>query len=80
MSAISIETGVQAITYMIVILASIMLVWWALAAFRFDLFLREPKSFRARALQLIIAVVLGYNVAKFLMDYAHFASLLKWIL
>ena len=79
MSNLMIETVSQAISYMIVLLLSILLTWWALQAFRFDIFLREPKSFKARMLQLIIAVVIGYNLAKFLMDYAHFASLLRWI-
>jgi uncharacterized integral membrane protein (TIGR02327 family) len=74
-----IETVSQAISYMIVLLMCILLTWWALQAFRFDIFLREPKSFKARMLQLIIAVVIGYNLARFLMDYAHFASLLKWV-
>lgn len=79
LSDIAIETGSQAIAYMIVILASILLTWWALQAFRFDIFLREPRSFKARVLQLIIAVVIGYNLARFLMDYTHFASLMRWM-
>lgn len=80
MSNIAIETGIQGIAYLIIILAAILLTWWAMQAFRFDIFLREPRSFRARMLQLIIAVVIGYNLAKFLMDYMHFASLMRWII
>jgi len=80
LSGIAISTGSQAIAYMVVILASIMLTWWAMQAFRFDVFLREPRSFRARVLQLIVAVVIGYNLARFLMDYTHVASLLRWVL
>lgn len=79
-SGLPVQTGAQAIAYLIVLLACILLAWWALTAFRLDAFLREPKSLRARMLQLIIAVVIGYNLAKFLMDYAHFASLMRWIL
>jgi uncharacterized integral membrane protein (TIGR02327 family) len=79
MSGIAIETAAQAIAYLIVILLGILLAWWALQAFRFDIFVKEPKSLKARVLQLIFAVVLGYNLARFLLDYAYFASFMSWI-
>jgi|HigsolmetaAR203D_1030402.scaffolds.fasta_scaffold38444_2 conserved hypothetical integral membrane protein len=78
-SGIAVETAAQAIAYLIVILAGILLAWWALQAFRFDMFVREPKSLKARVLQLLVAVVIGYNVARFLLDYAYFASFMSWI-
>lgn len=79
LSDIAIQTGSQAIAYMVVLLASILLTWWALQAFRFDIFLREPRSFKARVFQLIIAVVIGYNLARFLLEYAHFTTLIRWM-
>jgi len=43
--------------------------WWAIQAFRFDLFTANPKGPQAKALQIILAVVLGYQLASFLLDY-----------
>lgn len=79
MSGIAIKTAAQAIAYLIVILACILLAWWALQAFRFDVFVKDPKSLKARVLQLLVAVVIGYNVARFLLDYAFFASFMSWV-
>lgn len=60
-------------------LVCIFIAWWALQAFRFDIFVREPKRMKAKVLQLLFAVVLGYQLAKFLLDYAYYTSLLKWL-
>jgi uncharacterized integral membrane protein (TIGR02327 family) len=43
--------------------------WWALQEFRFDLFVKRPKSPQSKLLQLLLAVAIGYQTAKFVMDY-----------
>ncbi|USG65395.1 DUF1146 family protein [Brevibacillus ruminantium] len=43
--------------------------WWALQAFRFDLFLKSPNSARAKLLQIILSIILGYQIASFFMNY-----------
>lgn len=51
------------------IIACIALAWWALQAFRFDLFTHNPNSPQARGLQVILSLVLGYLLALFFLDF-----------
>jgi uncharacterized integral membrane protein (TIGR02327 family) len=69
-------TGLLNIT---ISLVSIVLCWWALQAFRFDLFVVNPRGARAKALQMILAVVIGYQLSRFFMDYLNWSILLKYV-
>lgn len=60
-------------------LLSILLCWWALQSFRFDAFLKQPKSAQANMLRIILSVVLGYQFASFVLSYANWSSTLKWL-
>nr|WP_194247049.1 DUF1146 family protein [Brevibacillus borstelensis] len=53
----------------IVSVALIGVSWWALQAFRFDLFLKNPQGPQAKLLQIIMSIFLGYQMASFLMEY-----------
>jgi uncharacterized integral membrane protein (TIGR02327 family) len=52
-----------------VALTSIYICWWALQGLRFERFVHEPGSPQAKALHLILAVILGYHFSAFLIDY-----------
>lgn len=54
-------------------LGCIALAFWALQAFRFDLFLKNPRSGQAKTLMILLSVVLGYGTAEFLMVYGSWA-------
>ena len=54
---------------MIIYLILIGLSWWALQEFRFDLFMRRPKSAAAKMLQVLLSIALGYIVGSFFLDY-----------
>jgi uncharacterized integral membrane protein (TIGR02327 family) len=60
-------------------LLSITLAWWALQGFRFDLFLADPRGARAKVLQMILSVVLGYQLSRFFIDYLNWSILLKYV-
>ncbi|MDA5108138.1 MULTISPECIES: DUF1146 family protein [Brevibacillus] len=47
----------------------IALSWWGLQAIRFDLFLKKPDSAQAKLLQILLSLVIGYEVARFFLDY-----------
>lgn len=51
--------------------------WWALQSFRFDMFTYHPKSPQAKALQIILSIVIGYTLAKFFIDYLGWSFQLK---
>jgi len=61
--------GYTGLLGIIVTITSIALAWWALQAFRFDIFTANPKSPQAKTLQIILAVVLGHQLAQFFIDY-----------
>ncbi|MFC0216380.1 DUF1146 family protein [Paenibacillus chartarius] len=43
--------------------------WWCLQEFRFDVLLRRPKSPQAKLLQIFLSIALGYQLARFFLDY-----------
>lgn len=63
--------------YIVIVIICIGLAWWGLQQFRFDLFLRNPKSAQSKVLQILLAIALGYEAARFLIDYFNWSALLK---
>lgn len=61
--------GMYGFVSIIVSVALIGVSWWALQAFRFDLFLKNPQGPQAKLLQIIMSIFLGYQMASFLMEY-----------
>lgn len=53
----------------LIMLVSTGISWWALQAFRFDMFLARPKGAQAKTLQVLLSLALGYLVSKFLTEY-----------
>mgnify|MGYP001385165018 CR=1 FL=1 len=62
-----------------VVLVCIALSWWALQSLRIDVFLRHPSGAQAKALQILLAIALGYQVAKFFFDYLNWSLLIRWM-
>lgn len=79
MDAAARSAGMSGVISIVVVLVCIWAAWWALQGFRFDVFLKQPKSPQARLLTIMVAVVLGYQAAKFIMDYFVWSSTLKWL-
>ncbi|TCS83389.1 DUF1146 family protein [Tepidibacillus fermentans] len=57
----------------VVTLISIGVSWWALQVVRFDVFTFRPKSPQAIALQIILSIVIGYQLSRFLLDYVSWS-------
>lgn len=60
-----------------IVLLCIALAWWSLQQFRFDLFLKNAKSAPAKMLQVLLSIVLGYEAARFIIDYFNWTQLLQ---
>jgi uncharacterized integral membrane protein (TIGR02327 family) len=67
----------SAILYIGIYLIFIALSWWALQEFRFDLFLKKPRSGAAKLLQILLSIALGHLVASFFMQYLNLSLGLK---
>lgn len=61
-----------------VALASIAVCWWALLGFKFERFVHHPGSPQAKVLHLVLAVILGYQFARFVLDYVGWATMFRW--
>jgi len=51
--------------------------WWALQAIRFDIFTHHPSSAQTKILQIILSIVIGYQLAQFFLDYLGWSYNLK---
>jgi uncharacterized integral membrane protein (TIGR02327 family) len=70
-------TASMAILYIGIYLLCIALSWWALQEFRFDLFLKKPRSPAAKLLQILLSIALGHLVASFFVQYLNLSMGLK---
>lgn len=70
-------SGVYAIVIMLICIG---FSWWALQSLRFDVFLRNHKGPQAKLLQILLSLVLGYETARFILDYFHWSTLLKGLI
>lgn len=64
---------------MFVTLGCMVLVWVLLQEVSWEKLLRQPTHPRARLLQLMVAVAIGYLFARFLLDYWEWAGAIKWL-
>ncbi|WP_425501676.1 DUF1146 family protein [Saccharibacillus qingshengii] len=71
------QTGVSGILSMVVSLGCIILAWWALQNLKLDLITRHPQSPQGKMLHVLLAIVLGHFVAKFMLDYIGWSQLLR---
>ncbi|MFT9849111.1 DUF1146 family protein [Aneurinibacillus sp. REN35] len=70
----------MAVAGMINILLSLVFIglsFWALQAFRFDLFTVNPKGAQAKLLQIFLSIVIGHGIASFFSDYFGWTQMLR---
>jgi uncharacterized integral membrane protein (TIGR02327 family) len=76
-SAINQSLALDSLMNICIVVISIGLSWWGLQSIRFDLFLKRPKSAPAIFLQILLSIALGSEVARFIIEYFNWSSLLK---
>jgi len=69
--------GFQGLYAIVVVLLSIFFVWLLLSEVKWEALLKNPHSPKARLLQIVIAVILGYLFASFLLQYFNFSTMLQ---
>jgi uncharacterized integral membrane protein (TIGR02327 family) len=72
----SFSLGLTAIVNIVLTLAGIALCWWALQSVKFDLFLSNPQGVQAKVLIIVLSIVLGHGITRFLSDYAGWSQML----
>lgn len=69
--------GFQGLFSIVVVILSILFVWMLLAEVAWDKLLKNQNSPKSRMLQIVIAVVLGYQLSSFLLQYLGFSTMLQ---
>lgn len=73
------SVGMGGLFAMAVMLFSIYLAWVVLQELKLDVFLKQPKGRRAIMLRVMLAVVIGYLFARFILDYWEWSLSLRYL-
>jgi uncharacterized integral membrane protein (TIGR02327 family) len=76
-SGYSLSFGVEGALDLMFLMLGIVVSWFALGNVRWDVFTKHPASTPSRLLRLILSIILGTQLANFLMQYVHATILLK---
>jgi uncharacterized integral membrane protein (TIGR02327 family) len=71
------SVGINALLSVAVMLLSVYLAWVVLQELKLDVFLKQPKGRRAVMLRLMLAVALGYQFSRFILDYWDWSMSLR---
>lgn len=80
MDELYVSLGTDSLLRIMVTLLCILLTWWALKIVRFDIFVKDIKSIQSRVLQLILAIVIGFQLGQFFIAYSDWSSGLRGLL
>ncbi len=69
--------GIQALISITLSIVFIAISWYALQAFKFDLFFSSPNSARSKILMILLSIVIGHGTATFFLDYLGWSLMLK---
>ncbi|PZE19387.1 DUF1146 family protein [Paenibacillus xerothermodurans] len=68
--------GMNGLLNIVIVLICIGGSWWALQELNFGKLLKRPKSVQSTLLQILLSVSVGYQAARFIIDYYHWST---WI-
>ncbi|WP_019535656.1 DUF1146 family protein [Paenibacillus ginsengihumi] len=66
--------GLNGLLNIVVSLICIGFSWWVLQSLRLEAALKNPRSAQAKLLQVFLSVALGYQIARFIIDYFQWSS------
>ncbi|MCP3775300.1 DUF1146 family protein [Paenibacillus sp. MZ04-78.2] len=70
----SASMGLKGMINIVVVLVFIGISWWALQELKLEMMLRRPKSAQAKMLQILLSIALGYQIARFVIDYLEWST------
>ncbi|QAY67721.1 DUF1146 family protein [Paenibacillus protaetiae] len=71
------SAGMTGLFSIVVTLLAIIFSWMLIQEFKWESLFRNPRSPKARMLQVVLSVIIGYLLARFVLDYWGWSSLLK---
>ena len=76
---ITASVGFDGLLSLVIALLSVTFAWYVVQGINLDKWLKQPRGPQARMLQLLLAVVLGHGLARFILDYLEWTRMLRWI-
>jgi len=70
-------TGVEGLFSIMLIILSIIFVWILMSEVRWDKILKKHTSIKSRMLQVVIAIVIGYLLGSFILQYWGYSTMLQ---
>ncbi|MFC4777858.1 DUF1146 family protein [Paenibacillus sp. GCM10023252] len=70
-------SGVSGLLSIVTAILSILFIWVLLQEFKLDVFFRHPRSPKARMFQVVLAIVIGHALARFILDYWEWSVMLR---
>jgi uncharacterized integral membrane protein (TIGR02327 family) len=68
--------GISSLINICVSLLCIVISWWVLLGVRIEAVIRPKRTAHAKALMIILSIVLGHNLATFLIDYLSWSKMI----
>ncbi|CAG7634289.1 hypothetical protein PAESOLCIP111_03552 [Paenibacillus solanacearum] len=69
--------GMSGLLNIVIVLVFIGFSWWVLQELKLDALFKRPRSAQAKLLQVFLSVALGYQLARFVIDYLSWSTWLK---
>ncbi|OMF37160.1 hypothetical protein BK133_06000 [Paenibacillus sp. FSL H8-0548] len=70
-------TGMTGLFSIVIVILSIIFVWFLLGEVKWETFFHFPRSPKARMLQVVVAIIAGHLLARFILEYWGYTVLLK---
>lgn len=78
-SHITSSVGIDGLLSLAIALLSITFAWYVVQGINMDKWVKQPRGPQAKMLQLLLAIVLGHGLARFIVDYMEWTRMLRWI-
>jgi uncharacterized integral membrane protein (TIGR02327 family) len=72
----AVQLGISSLVNILISLASIVICWWVIMGLRLEEVIKPGRVVQARMLAIILSIVLGHQLASFLIDYLSWS---RWI-
>lgn len=73
------QFGQQALVHILVNIMFLVIVWWAIQAFRFDVLVKDPKGPRGIVIKIVTTIALTHLVSSFFLDYLDMSRMLRFL-
>jgi len=78
-SQMAAQVGIDGLLSIVVALLSITFAWYVIQGLKLDFIVKHPRGPQAKMLQVLLAIVLGHGLARFVLDYLDWTRMLRWI-